>query len=260
MCRSIPPPPPPAKEREAAEFHKIIIFEGIHALRNFHYDADINECDSTPCDVNAMCQDTNGSFVCACNSGFSGNGFTCSSKLLFYCISYSILLTHADINECDFNPCDVNAVCQNTSGSFICFCNLGFSGNGFICNSKLYFYYISYSYPFIIHVDINECDSTPCDVNAMCQDTNGSFICACNSGFSGNGFICSSKLPFFCMYVIFLSHADINECDSTPCDVNAMCQDTNGSFVCACNSGFSGNGFTCSSKLQFFVFHILITL
>ena len=53
---------------------------------------------------------------------------------------------------------------------------------------------LSYSYPLITHVDINECDSTPCDVNAMCQDTNGSFVCACNSGFSGNGFICSSKL------------------------------------------------------------------
>ena len=49
---------------------------------SYRYNADINECDSTPCDVNAMCQDTNGSFVCVCNSGFSGNGFNCSSKLV----------------------------------------------------------------------------------------------------------------------------------------------------------------------------------
>ena len=67
---------------------------------------------------------------------------------------------------------------------------------------------------------------------------------------------------FFCMsyFYPFIIHADINECDNTPCDVNAMCQDTNGSFICACNSGFSGNGFTCSSKVQFFVYHIPIPL
>ena len=94
----------------------------------------------------------------------------------------------------------------------------------------------------------------------MCQDTNGSFICSCNSGFSGNGFTCSSKLLFYHISYPFITHADINECDSTPCDVNAMCQNTNGSFVCACNSGFSGNGFTCSSKLLFTVSPSLISL
>ena len=171
----------------------------------------------------------------------------------FFCISYSYpFITHADINECDSTPCDVNAMCQDTNGSFVCACNSGFSGNAFTCSSKLQFFVcMSYSYPFITHADINECDSTPCDMNAMCQDTNGSFVCACNSGFSGNGFTCSSKLLYYhisCSYP-FMTHADINECDITPCDVNAMCQDTNGSFVCACNPGFSGNGFTCSSKL-----------
>ena len=36
-------------------------------------------------------------------------------------------------------------------------------------------------------VDINECDLDldNCDENAACTDTDGSFICECNDGFSG---------------------------------------------------------------------------
>ena len=43
---------------------------------------DIGECLSSPCDANAMCTELHGSFSCACNSGFSGDGFTCVGKLL----------------------------------------------------------------------------------------------------------------------------------------------------------------------------------
>ena len=37
------------------------------------------------------------------------------------------------------------------------------------------------------------------------------------------------------------------------CDSNATCTNTNGSFSCSCNSGYSGNGFACNGKLFFFL-------
>ena len=37
----------------------------------------------------------------------------------------------------------------------------------------------------------------------------------------------------------------INECLDSPCDANAECTDTNGSFKCKCNEGFEGDGLTC---------------
>lgn len=44
-------------------------------------DSDINECStSNPCDTNANCQNTPGSYVCSCKSGYTGNGKTCSGK------------------------------------------------------------------------------------------------------------------------------------------------------------------------------------
>ena len=44
---------------------------------------DIDECLSNPCHVNGTCADNQGSFVCQCNTGYSGDGFNCSSQYLF---------------------------------------------------------------------------------------------------------------------------------------------------------------------------------
>lgn len=35
-----------------------------------------------------------------------------------------------------------------------------------------------------------------------------------------------------------LTCEDINECSTNPCQANASCQNTVGSFVCQCNEGF----------------------
>jgi hypothetical protein len=41
-----------------------------------------------------------------------------------------------------------------------------------------------------------------------------------------------------------------NECLSSPCDVNGECTNNVGSFICKCNIGYSGNGFTCEGKID----------
>ncbi|XP_072049211.1 uncharacterized protein [Amphiura filiformis] len=115
-----------------------------------------DECLTYPCDPNATCTNTLGSFYCTCNVGFSGGGFNCS-----------------DIDECLSSPCDRNAVCSNNHDSFGCTCNAGFSGDGLNCT------------------DIDECLTSPCDPDAACRNTPGSFDCTCNGGFRGDGFSCT---------------------------------------------------------------------
>ena len=49
----------------------------------------------------------------------------------------------------------------------------------------------------IYFVDINECASHPCDVNANCTNTIGSHMCKCRTGYEGNGKRCRGKLGSF---------------------------------------------------------------
>ena len=44
------------------------------------------------------------------------------------------------------------------------------------------------------------------------------------------------------------SFTDINECASYPCHPNATCTNTEGSYICNCQSGYSGNGTFCEGN------------
>ena len=54
-------------------------------------------------------------------------------------------------------------------------------------------------------------------------------------------------MAFICIE-LFVS--DIDECtDGTAnCDSNAACTDTEGSFTCTCNVGYTGDGTNCTGK------------
>ena len=57
--------------------------------------------------------------------------------------------------------------------------------------------------------------------------------------------------------------ADVDECSGSPCDNNAACSNSDGSFTCTCNDGFTGDGSTCTGEIiqdhQFFCFVVMIT-
>ena len=57
-----------------------------------------------------------------------------------------------------------------------------------------------YLYRAISLTDIDECFDDPCDTNATCTNTDGSYMCACNTGFSGDGKYCTSKCADYQMW------------------------------------------------------------
>ena len=89
--------------------------------------------------------------------------------------------------------------------------------------------------------DIDECaiNMHNCHEQSTCANTNGSFTCTCNLGFSGPGTLCD----------------DIQECvDGTHnCFEHATCSNTYGSFTCECNTGLAGSGLHCEhiSEVKF---------
>ncbi len=44
--------------------------------------------------------------------------------------------------------------------------------------------------------------------------------------------------------------SDVDECVSTSCHVNASCINTPGSFSCLCDLGHTGNGYSCTGRMD----------
>ena len=64
-------------------------------------------------------------------------------------------------------------------------------------------------------------------------------------------------LAAICTFII--SHfLDEDECDlkTHTCHENATCTNEPGSFSCACNSGYSGDGYNCTGNETHFVYSI----
>lgn len=98
-------------------------------------------------------------------------------------------------------------------------------------------------------VDIDECSNANiCDTNADCRNELGGYSCRCQSGFTGNGYICESVPDF--------STAQPDETQATTpnipslapehwlcdqCSDNAECLQG----VCVCKNGWNGDGIEC---------------
>ena len=78
--------------------------------------SEIIYCASNPCDSNAVCTEGYLKADCTCNSGFYGDGKSCS-----------------DVDECSdikLNDCHKSANCINYKGGHSCTCKPGYSGDG----------------------------------------------------------------------------------------------------------------------------------
>ena len=123
-----------------------------------------------------------------------------------------------DLDECALSIYSNLARCSNTSGTFNCVCNSGYTGNGVSCSN------------------IDECITAEhnCSSQATCTDIMGSFNCMCNTGYSGNGINCSN----------------VNECEErlhNCATEGGFCLDNQGSFVCNCLAGVRRDGIRYSN-------------
>ncbi len=124
---------------------------------------------------------------------------------------------------------------------------------------------------FQLIADIDECQTQIHDCHqdfGVCSNTEGSYACECKPGFTGDGINCigmfengvrvfyGEKVGYALQYIIIINEfvlmiaEDIDECTTNThdCDLLATCTNTDGSFTCACNEGYTGDGKSCNGS------------
>nr|XP_054751706.1 fibropellin-1-like [Lytechinus pictus] len=188
---------------------------------------EINECQSNPCESNAVCTDLLDDYSCNCPPGTIGkncvdinecssspceHGGTCLDRLNYYecqCTrEYSGANCELDIDFCQSNPCKNGGTClgENDSGLLECACAAGYTG--VFCAQ-----------------DIDDCIGVDCLNNGTCHDGVDQFTCNCTDGYGGT----------FCQLDVR------DECASDPCQNNASCVDKVGGYICVCQAGFQSD-------------------
>ena len=169
---------------------------------------DIDECTTDPSACNggnnAQCINSEGSYFCQCNEGYS-----ISSDDADICI---------DIDECSTDPSACNgglhAECINNDGSYFCQCEEGFAATADDSD---------------VCIDIDECSSDPSACNggnnAECINEEGSYFCQCNDGYSA-----SADDTDVCIDIDECSDASTNDCDTLTAD----CINHDGGYHCEC--------------------------
>ncbi|KAK5580541.1 hypothetical protein RB653_000561 [Dictyostelium firmibasis] len=201
----------------------------------------IDPCENNNCEDS--CVATGSSYECKCPTGYRLNvdGKSCdfidpcennncqgscvSSGTSYECKCPTGYRLNVDGKSCDFiDPCENNNCedsCVASGTSYECKCPTGYR----------------------LNVDEKSCDLIdPCENNSCegsCIVTGSTHYCQCPSGYilASNGYGC----------------VDIDEClskESNLCDLNTVCENKNGSYLCKCNPpeySYSSQ-FTCEPK------------
>lgn len=219
----------------------------------------------------STCQFTSSGYACQCVDGYHRESSTTDYACVGNCFCFLVLVS-------DLLSCRCERVCRGAM--FNCSYLYKHCGKLPVCvQSWLYrrwsqllqsvvYLYATMCMDDLLHFpDVNECLGmpSPCSAHATCNDSDGSFSCTCQSGYVGDGLssgtACSSNyflVPLPCRWSCDLFCLDVNECALSPCDVNADCADTAGSFQCTCNSDFIGDGLNCYNSMLLHVpVHVL---
>ncbi|XP_050957679.1 adhesion G protein-coupled receptor E2 [Labeo rohita] len=182
---------------------------------------DDNECESNPsiCGENANCFNTDGSYYCQCDGGFTPtHNFTQADSI-----------ECKDINECvdGSTDCGSNAKCTNHVGGYFCTCETGYISS----NGKETFK----AKQGVQCIDRDECDDPSfCGKHAACHNSAGSFYCICDAGFR----LKSGETNF----------TDTNQLCESVCEIDksicggGVCKNSPDGHECVCNSGFTNYG------------------
>lgn len=152
---------------------------------------------------------------------------------IFYTENYFIFTEKCEDNACQGGSCKI----ENHKPS--CICSPGYN----LVNNKC--------------EDINECFANPCTLNAVCENTLGSFMCTCTNGTVLDTNTATCKVPGECTSDDDCSSETkcsnnhcINPCDKSTCGLNAVCFVVNHEPICECEQDSQGDPYKICAKFE----------
>lgn len=129
------------------------------------------------CNYHGTCSETTGFAKCTCSIEYTGsNCERCSAKYQDNDNDGICKLNCANSNLI----CGTNGVCHDISGTAVCQCSTGYTGNDCLLCSE------NYQDNNNDGICLPKCLSTSCNFKGICSDFSGELICNCDVGYTGN--------------------------------------------------------------------------
>ena len=180
------------------------------------------------CPTNAHCDDSTGTAVCVCDTGWRGDDCDeCDAG--YHDESGACVLDTA----CLANSCNGHGTCDDSSGAVVCTCATGYTGT--YCGECASGYQDNDG-DWICEPTCATANLT-CPTNAHCEDTSGTAVCVCDTGYYGAS--CTECAAGY--------HDESGACvldtacDTLSCNGHGTCDDTTGEVVCTCDANYTGD-------------------
>ena len=208
-------------------------------------DTDIWESCSAydPCGDHGTCDDSSGVVQCDCDDGWGGE-FCGMCAAGWHDVGGVCVLDES----CLPFSCDGHGECDDYSGTVLCDCDTGYTGDYCVDCANNY----HYDGPDCI-VD-ETCADDSCSGYGTCDDSSGVVQCDCDDGWAGAS--CDTCAPGYHAVEVVGADAGVDggvdggsgeeicvldqTCLFSSCDGHGTCDDTSGVVICDCDTGYVG--------------------